>query len=189
MGSFLNHHPSPMPPSNQPPADRLTTYLPPEFLHLAEKIIRKYSRNYPSSLHNEIRSAGLFGLNKAISRFDPARDLSRAFVVTCVRNTILDVIRKENFRAGKTDSRDLSEVYAPGSIPPADQMLDIKRVLEMVRTLSHERSVMELALEGHTREEIGKRLGLKKNTVTTRYHRGILKLRRMLSIDSEAEAA
>ena len=174
-------------------AKKPTAYLPTESLELAERIIHRFKREYPVSMHNEIRSAGLFGLTKAINRCDEARGLSNSFVGRCVRNSILDTLRHESYNNKYMRNYDASEDYDSANqgldCAPAGRLVDMKRVMQLTQQLTTEREVVELALAGHTRVEIGRMLGLKKNTVTTRYHRAIRKMRTMLNIEVHEKAA
>ena len=130
-------------------------------LRLVNSIALKYSSMLQGEIGN-IFQEGVFGLDRAIEKFDVSRGLKFSTMATFwIKDAITRVLGKEISRRQKEDIIDKIDQAISKREHPEESLikkLDVQRILQTLP--KREAEIMNLKwLEGWTYEEIGKKLG------------------------------
>jgi len=130
-------------------------------LRLVNSIALKYSSMLQGEIGN-IFQEGVFGLDRAIEKFDVSRGLKFSTIATFwIKDAITRVLGKEISRRQKEDIIDKIDQAISKREHPEESLikkLDVQRILQTLP--KREAEIMNLKwLEGWTYEEIGKKLG------------------------------
>ncbi|MCB9876219.1 MAG: sigma-70 family RNA polymerase sigma factor [Planctomycetes bacterium] len=128
---------------------------------------------------------------RCADRFDESLGSEGAFVATITRRRLVDRMRRLAARPTRADG-DLVEQLAAREQPDQSQLRDeVERARSAMQDLRPEqREVLELALgHGRTHQEIADKVGIPLGTVKSHARRGLMRLRQLLGVDSDAGGA
>ena len=120
-------------PMNQQERDRLIE----EHIDLVRYIVGRVTVTLPESVDREdLVSAGIIGLIKAVDRFDPARGVKfETYASTVIRGEVMESLRARDWaprslrRQGREIARTIGELEAQLGYPPTDE--EIAEALQM----------------------------------------------------------
>ena len=164
-----------------------------EHLGIAERMARKYRNMQPDShLHDDIDSASLFGLAKAYNYYDAA-NLTDALITTCVKNAILNTLRKKVNATLLTIEPETAENTRADAWEEAlgtDEIVDLKRQSELLTKLldgpllnNTQRQIIKLMRSEaeYDQYEIAEMVGVQQPAVFKSANSAIEKLRATVS--------
>ena len=162
-----------------------------EHLAIVERIVAKFQKTTPVRLHDDIYSAGLLGLNKALSNLDTVRSRD-TFIGTCVRNAIIDVLRmKSNCNLipfePETVERTRADAWESVTGVETPETYDLVASKEESDCLTGwlqtnlltdtEKAVISAMREVDTKAEAARRLGVSKSFVSNHFRSAIAALK------------
>ena len=113
---------------------------------------------------------------KQIDAYDESRGRLFTWMLTIARNTAIDTLRSKSWKNSKLN-RELTDesIYAAGATLTNTDIIGLRNI---VRSLKEEyRVLVELSyFEGHTQEEISKKLSIPLGTVKTRLRKALSEL-------------
>lgn len=127
---------------------------------------------------------------RSAKRFESDKWSELAFIATIARRRMIDWGRRRGRRPQMQSLQEPSEICSrdESSAPElADEMTRVRAALERLRP--EQRQVLELCLmHGLTRHEVAERTGLALGTVKSHARRGLMRVRELLGVPSEASA-
>ncbi len=138
---------------------------------------------------DDLLQIGTIGLLRAIRSYDTNSNASfKTFATTCIRNSMLDAIRKWQPKTSSLDTQNLDDDN--GILPRVDnpettyidnETADLLYSAIASRLNETELAVLKLYLDALSYEEIGKRLGLEKKKVDNTIYSLKKKIKKLLN--------
>ena len=127
-----------------------------EYYQFALRIARRFGRD------DEFQSIAAFALVRAFEHTIPPNDNERkAYITTCVRNAILDYLRKPKL---VLDGEGILDQLVRTRTKCADGV-NYAELLARLQLTDREQSVVDLMIQGYTQQQIAHQVGLAQGTV------------------------
>jgi len=125
---------------------------------------------------------------KHASKFDPAKSSEATFIAMIARRRLIDRMRSSG-RTPKMESIEIAGELHGGRVDESiDAGIDANRALTALAGLdpTHREAIWLSVVLGLTHREIAEKMGLPLGTVKTNIRRGLLRVREMLGVSSDA---
>lgn len=124
---------------------------------------------------------------RSAARYDPAQGSETTFVATIARRRLVDRIRRLTSKPPADLLEDASTIAAKPERDDVDLRDEAARAKAAMQKLRPEqRQVLELALgHGRSHQEIAQSCGIPLGTVKSHARRGLIRLRKMLGVESQ----
>ncbi|WP_336514563.1 RNA polymerase sigma factor [Pollutibacter soli] len=119
---------------------------------------------------------------KQISAYDDSKGRLFTWMLTIARNTAIDTMRSKSWKNNKRNN-ELTEDLITGGVTasPNTDTIGLRKIVHSLR--EEYRVLVELSyFEGHTQDEISRKLGIPIGTVKTRLRKAIAELGTMIKM-------
>lgn len=158
---------------------------------IVRNVARRFASQYPYPDFDDLVQEGLLRVDRARASYDPERaGPFRAYLILCLNNLYLDVVRKELRRLRRlrpAENEKCGDFPCPRAINPIRAMLRREWLTRLVRAVLRlppaERTVVELMLQDADDAEIVRATGSTPSAIQTARCRALPRLRDLLAGD------